>query len=123
MIRFRMQLMQEEFNLVSYSWIFIFKKHANIYNFSLKFEHIIQNEMCDNHESLSSNMGLGVMKKNEYIFCSFIQNIRETVEEVSDCNNNVSFHAKINMRSQELEEKLNIRHTYLRRNTHKFAKS
>jgi len=91
--------MQEEFYLVSDSRVFIFKKHANVNDFSLKFEHIIQNEMCDDHESLPSYMGLGVVKENEDIFGSFIENIWEPIEEVPYCNNDVSFNTEVNVRS------------------------
>lgn len=53
-------------------------------------------------------MGLRVMQKREDILSSLIQDVRKAVEKVSHGNDDVGLHSEVNVRSQKLEEKLDV---------------
>jgi len=78
------QLIEEQFDLVFDSIIWIFQKHAYVNDFSFELEHVIQHKMCDYHQSLPSYMALIIMKQSENLIGFFIQMIWESVKEVTD---------------------------------------
>lgn len=118
-----MQLMQEKLDLIPDARVLILEKHADIDNFTLKFQHVVQDQMSYNHKCLTPNMWLRVMQEGENILSLFIEDVGETIEEVTNCNDDIGFDSKVNVRSQKLKEELNVSYAHLRRDTHEFAKS
>lgn len=54
------------------------------------------------------------MQKREDVLGSLVQDIGEAVEEVTHGNDDVGLHPKVNVRSQKLEEKLDVCYADLR---------
>ena len=48
------------------------------------------------------------MQKREDVLGSLVKDIRKAVEKVSHGNDDVGLHPEVNVRSQKLEEKLNV---------------
>ena len=116
-----MQLMQEKFDLVSDARVLVFEKHTDINYLTLEFQHIVQDQVSNDHEGLPSDMRLRVMKESENILSFFIEDIREPIEKVSHCYDDVGFNTEVYVRSQQLKEELNVGNTNLRGDTHEFA--
>lgn len=89
--------MEEKLDLVFDFILFIFKKHANVNYLTLKFEHIIKDQVSYNHECLTSYMALWIMKKLEDILSLFKENIGESIEEITNCDDDVCFNPKIDV--------------------------
>ena len=92
-----MQLMKEKLDLFLDPIVWIFKELANVNNFTLELQHIVQDQMSDDHEALLANMNLSVMQKHKDILDSLVQQIWETVEKVSQSDDDVSLNAEFNI--------------------------
>ena len=75
-----MKFLQEKLYLVSDSFIWVFQQHANINYFTFQFQHVIQDQMCDHHETLLTHMNISIVKKIEHILGSLVHLIRKSVE-------------------------------------------
>lgn len=64
--------------------------------------------MSDNHKSLSANVTLRILEQNEDLFGLLIQNIWESVEQVTYSYDDIGFNSKIYLRSQQLEEEVDV---------------
>ena len=53
--------------------------------------------MSDDHEALLANMNLSVMQQHKDILDSLVQQIWETVEKVSQSDDDVSLNAEFNI--------------------------
>lgn len=105
-LTFWMQLMQKKFDLVTDSGVWVLQQHANVYDFSFDLKHIIENQMCDHHKSLSSHMVLFIVKKSKDLVCFFVQAVWESIEKITKWNNNVCFDSKIDLGMKNAENKL-----------------
>ena len=98
MVAFRMQLVQKQSDLVFDLIVRVLKKLAYVYYLPFKFEHIIQDEVGNHHQSLLSHVVYWVMKQHKYLFGFVIHYVGESVKQIPDCDDNVRFHSEVNWR-------------------------
>lgn len=68
-------------------------------------------------------MALRIMEQREDVLGFLIKNVREAIEKISNSNDDIAFNAKVNMRSEKSEKKINIGHANLGGDAHKFWES
>ena len=105
---FGVQFVQEQLDLVLDAIIFVLKHHANVDDFTLKLEHVIQDQVSNDHESLLANMNLRIVQQHEDVLHSLVQQVWETVEKISQSDDDVCLNTKLNVRLDKLENQVKI---------------
>ena len=80
---FSMQFMEEKLNLVLNLFVRVLQQHANVNYLSLKLEHVVQDQVCDNHKCLPSHMIAPIMQQVKHVPGAFMQGVWETVEQIT----------------------------------------
>lgn len=57
--------------------------------------------MSDHHESLSADKVILVVEESEDVVSFLVQNVRKSVEQVSESNYDVGLDSKLNLRFQQ----------------------
>ena len=97
MTTFWVQFVQEQFDLLLDSVITVLQQHAYIDDLSLQLEHIIQDEVWDDHEALLAHMYFPVMQKCEHLFHTLVKCVRVPVKQVCQSDYDVCFHPELNV--------------------------
>lgn len=100
--------MQEQLNLVLYFAIRVLQQHANVHDLSLEFEHIIKDEVSDDHESLATHMIIHIMQKHKDVLGALIQSIREAVEHIAQGYYDVCLDSKVYVSLQQVQYKIKV---------------
>ena len=79
--------------------------------------------MSDDHEALLANMNLSIMQQHKYILDSLVQQIWETVEKVSQSDDNVRLNTEFNIWMNKSEKSVKILRADLLRDAHVLAES
>ena len=116
-----MQLVQEQLDLVPNSLLVILKKHANVDNFSLELEHVVEDQVGNDHESLPANVALRVLQEHKDLLGLLVEDVGEAVEQVSYRDDNVGFDSEVYLGFQQIEKEVDILSADLRGDTHEFA--
>ena len=92
-----MKFVEEELDLVLDTIVCVLKHHTDVNDFTLEFEHVVQDEMSNDHEGLLSNVNFWVVQEHEDVLHSFVQQVGETIEEVCQSDDDVCFYSELNV--------------------------
>lgn len=78
-----MELVEEQFYLLSNLLIWILQQHADIYDLTPDLQHVIEGQVSDDDEGLSSHTVLLVVKHLEQCLGILVEQVWESVEHVA----------------------------------------
>lgn len=91
------QLMQEEFDLVLDTVVRVLKHHTDVDYLTLEFQHVVKNQVSDDHQSLLANVHFLVMQEHENVLDSLIHEIWESVEQISKSDDDVGLYSELDV--------------------------
>ena len=93
----RMQLVQEQLDLFFYPIILVFKQHADIDDFSFELEHVVQDQVGDDHEALLPDVNFSIMQQHKDVLDSLVQEIWEAIEQVGQRDYDVGLYSELDI--------------------------
>jgi len=97
-LAFGMELVEEQFYLLSNLLIRILQQHADIYDLTPDLQHVIEGQVSDDDESLSPHTILLVVKHLEQCLSILVEQVWESVEHIAKGNDDISLNTEFNRR-------------------------
>lgn len=83
-------------------------QHADVNQLLLQLEHVVEDEMSDDEQGLTTHMIVLVMQQVEEFARVLVEEIGETIEQVAEGNDDVRLDTKVNLRLQKLEDSFEV---------------